>query len=103
MILSGKEIERHIGGKIVIEPFDRKRLNPNSYNLTLAPELLVYENETLDMKTPNPCRRIELPESGLRLEPNRLYLGRTNTRAPTASSPCWRGAPPPGGSACSFT
>lgn len=85
MILSGKEIERHIGGKIVIEPFDRKRLNPNSYNLTLAPELLVYENETLDMKTPNPCRRIELPESGLRLEPNRLYLGRTNEYTRTDS------------------
>ena len=30
MILSGKEIERHIGEKIVIEPFDRRRLNPTA-------------------------------------------------------------------------
>lgn len=78
MILSGKEIERQIGGNIIIEPFDKSLLNPNSYNLTLAPELLVYENTVLDMKVPNPCRRIEIPESGLRLEPHRLYLGRTN-------------------------
>ena len=78
MILSGKEIARHIGREIVIEPYDPARLNPNSYNLSLAPELLVYENEVLDMKTPNPARRIEIPEEGLLLEPGRLYLGRTN-------------------------
>ena len=54
MILSGKEIQRHIGKEIVIEPFDEKRLNPNSYNLSLHDELLVYENKLLDMKTPNP-------------------------------------------------
>lgn len=43
MILSGKEIEKHIGKEIIIEPFSRDRLNPNSYNLSLADELLVYE------------------------------------------------------------
>ncbi len=77
MILSGKEIARHIGKEIIIEPFSEKRLNPNSYNLSLAEELLVYENDVLDMKTPNPTKRIVIPESGLILEPNRLYLGRT--------------------------
>ncbi len=77
MILSGKEIARHIGKEIIIEPFSEKRLNPNSYNLSLAEELLVYENDVLDMKTPNPTKRIVIPESGLTLEPNRLYLGRT--------------------------
>ena len=78
MILSGKEIEKHIGKEIIIEPFSRDRLNPNSYNLSLADELLVYENDVLDMKSPNPTRRVVIPESGLTLEPNRLYLGRTN-------------------------
>ena len=78
MILSGKEILKHMGKEIVIEPFDEKRLNPNSYNLSLANELLVYETETLDMKTPNPVRRLIIPEEGLVLQPNRLYLGRTN-------------------------
>lgn len=78
MILSGKEIERHIGKEIIIEPFDQSRVNPNSYNLTLHNELLVYENHELDMKKLNPTKRITIPEEGLVLEPNRLYLGRTN-------------------------
>ena len=42
MILSGKEIARHMGKDIFIEPYDPRRLNPNSYNLTLHNELLVY-------------------------------------------------------------
>ncbi|WP_419171287.1 dCTP deaminase [Negativibacillus massiliensis] len=78
MILSGKEIQRHIGKEIIIEPFDQSRVNPNSYNLTLHNELLVYENHKLDMKKLNPTKRITIPEEGLVLEPNRLYLGRTN-------------------------
>ena len=78
MILSGREIVRHMGREIVIEPFDPKRVNPNSYNLSLANELLVYDEPVLDMKKPNTAHRIEIPEKGLLLEPNRLYLGRTN-------------------------
>lgn len=77
MILSGREIAAHIGSDIVIEPYDIRHLNPNSYNLSLANELLVYENAVLDMKTPNPTRRIIIPDEGLLLEPGRLYLGRT--------------------------
>ncbi len=77
MILSGKEIRRHIGKEIVIEPFDEKRLNPNSYNLSLHDELLVYENQLLDMKTPNPVKKLHIPKEGLVLEPHTLYLGRT--------------------------
>ena len=78
MILSGKEILKHMGKEIIITPFDEKRINPNSYNLSLADELLVYEKDELDMKKPNPTKQIVIPEEGLLLEPNRLYLGRTN-------------------------
>lgn len=78
MILSGKEIQKQIGGKIVIEPYHPDRLNPNSYNLSLHNELLIYENRELDMKTPNPVRRLTIPEEGLLLEPGVLYLGRTS-------------------------
>ena len=78
MILSGKEILKHVGKEIIIEPFNEKCLNPNSYNLSLADELLVYENDTLDMKVPNATKKIIIPEEGLLLEPNKLYLGRTN-------------------------
>lgn len=78
MILSGKEILKNIGSNIIIEPFDEEKINPNSYNLSLHNELLVYENDILDMKTPNPTKVIKIPEDGLLLEPGKLYLGRTN-------------------------
>ncbi len=78
MILSGKEILKNIGKEIIIDPFDKKRINPNSYNLSLYKELLVYENVVLDMKTKNTTSKIIIPEDGLLLEPNKLYLGRTN-------------------------
>jgi len=78
MILSGKEIRRHLGQEIVIEPFQERRLNPNSYNLSLHRQLLTYERPILDMKQPNPVTEMIIPSDGLLLEPNRLYLGRTN-------------------------
>ncbi|NIK73439.1 dCTP deaminase [Thermonema lapsum] len=77
MILSGKEIARRIGKDIIIEPFNPAQLNPNSYNLRLHNELLVYSEPILDMKKPNAYERIIIPEEGLVLEPNKLYLGRT--------------------------
>lgn len=76
-ILSGLEIEKRLGSDIFISDFDRKRLNPNSYNLRLHNELLVYEDDVLDMKKDNPVKRIIIPEEGLVLDPNKLYLGRT--------------------------
>jgi dCTP deaminase len=77
MILSGKEIENRLGKDIIIEPFDPKLVNPNSYNLRLHQELMVYEKNELDMKTPNAVQSLTIPEEGLLLETNKLYLGRT--------------------------
>jgi dCTP deaminase len=77
VILSGKEIYRNLNKKIFIEPFNERQLNPNSYNLRLHNQLLVYEDPVLDMKKPNKTSVLTIPESGLVLEPNRLYLGRT--------------------------
>jgi dCTP deaminase len=77
MILTGPEILKQLGGNIRIHPFDEKRLNPNSYNLSLHNELLTYEEVVLDMRQPNRVRRITIPEEGLVLNPHQLYLGRT--------------------------
>jgi dCTP deaminase len=77
MILSGKEIEKRLGKDIIIEPYAPSRLNPNSYNLRLHPELLVYDEPFLDMKKPNAYKPLTIPEDGLLLETNTLYLGRT--------------------------
>jgi dCTP deaminase len=83
MILSGHEIHAQLGKNIVIDPFDESKLNPNSYNLSLHDELLVYEEVVLDMKKSNRSRRLRIPPEGLVLAPNRLYLGRTVERTET--------------------
>lgn len=77
MILTGPEIARRIGGDIVIDPYEDRLLNPNSYNLRLHDELLVYTGHTLDMKQPNETERITMKPEGMVLSPGRLYLGRT--------------------------
>ncbi len=77
MILSGLEIEKLMGTEIFIDPYHLDQLNPNSYNLRLHHELLVYEDTTLDMKKDNPVKKIIIPEDGYVIEPGKLYLGRT--------------------------
>ena len=83
MILTGSEIQKQLGKNILIDPFDEKLLNPNSYNLRLHDELLVYEEIVLDMKRPNRYRRYVIPPEGLVLQPHQLYLGRTIERTET--------------------
>ncbi len=83
MILSGQEIISRMGEDIEIEPFDPSNINPNSYNLTLHNELMVYEEVVLDMARANRVRRIPIPEEGIILSPNQLYLGRTVERTTT--------------------
>ncbi len=83
MILTGQEIKRHLGDSIIIDPFDESQVNPNSVNLRLHDELLVYEELVLDMKKPSRVRRISIPPEGLVLAPHQLYLGRTVERTET--------------------
>lgn len=83
MILSGKKILEELNKNIFISPFNKKRLNPNSYNLRLYDELLVYKEDVLDMKHPNKYKTIKIPPEGLVLQPNKLYLGRTVERTRT--------------------
>ena len=82
MILSGDRIFEEIqNGKIEIDPFDISRLNPNSYNVRLADELLTYDNAVLDMKREEPYTVEKIPHSaGKLLIPGKLYLGRTMER-----------------------
>ena len=77
MILSGKEIINRQGNDIIIDPFNEKQVNPNSYNLKLHNELVVYDSDILDMKKDNTGTKMIIPEEGLLLESNKLYLGRT--------------------------
>lgn len=78
MILSDKKILEAIQTRdIVIEPFDRKALGTNSYDVHLSPYLAVYEADELDAKKHNTIRELIIPEEGFVLQPNILYLGST--------------------------
>jgi len=77
MILSGRMIKQRLGKDIIIEPFDQKNLNPNSYNLHLHDEILVYDEAYLDMKKANKTKQLRILPEGLILEPGRLYLARS--------------------------
>lgn len=78
MILTDTRIlEEMDKGNIVIEPFDRKCLGTNSYDVHLGKILATYDSRVLDAKKHNKIQYIEIPEEGFILEPNTLYLGVT--------------------------
>ncbi len=78
MILTDKAILEAIENKeIVIEPYNRKCLGSNSYDVHLGKYLAVYENRVLDAKKHNKVQEIVIPEDGFELQPGTLYLGVT--------------------------
>jgi len=78
MILTGSRIhDEWNAGRIDIQPFHPKQLNPNSYDFRLGELLKVYTDEVLDLRRHNPTREIPIPEEGFVLQPGRIYLGHT--------------------------
>lgn len=55
-----------------------ENIKDNSIQVTLGDTLKVYESPVLDIKKTNYTKTLVIPEEGLLLEPNKLYLGRTN-------------------------
>ncbi len=87
MILSDKKILEAIeAGQIVIEPFDRKCLGTNSYDVHLGKHLALYKDQILDAKKHNQVDHFEIPEAGFVLEPGTLYLGVTEEYTETHNS-----------------
>lgn len=80
MILSDIMIKQAVKkGDIFISPFDEKKLNPNSYDVTLGKNLIMYLDDVLDMKKSPNYTEIEIDEeTGFCLKPGILYLGVTN-------------------------
>lgn len=78
MILSDSAILTAIEkGDIVISPFERKHLNPNSVDLTLGNVIKTYdlkEGEVLDPKSQHNVKECLIPKDGITLYPSILYL-----------------------------
>ncbi|BBH22583.1 deoxycytidine triphosphate deaminase [Paenibacillus baekrokdamisoli] len=78
MILTGQEIcNKHKIGEIYISPFDNNNINPNSYNFHLGDYLKVYKNNLIDPKEKQEVEIINIPDEGIVLFPDKLYLGYT--------------------------
>lgn len=81
MILSDKSILNEIeAGNIIIEPFRRENLNPNSIDLTLAPTFKCYTERVLDPRRENAYFEMDIPEQGYIINPNEVYLYACNER-----------------------
>lgn len=79
-VLSDRDILAAIQAEqIIVTPFDREAIGPNSLDVHLAPLLRIYA----DYETPLDCRKpratidLKIPEEGHVLKPNELYLGST--------------------------
>jgi dCTP deaminase len=82
MLLHNDIINKRGSGDIWIEPFDEKNVGPNSYDVRLGNELVIYdldacEDGILDVTKENPTKTLNIGEEGIVLQPNILYLGHT--------------------------
>ena len=80
MILSDTRILEEIEkGTIKIEPYQRKFLGSNSYDVHLGKLLATYKDEVLDAKKHNQIESFEIPAEGFVLQPacflSRRYPG----------------------------
>jgi dCTP deaminase len=78
MIVTGSEITHQVQkGDIVIDPFERVHVRPNSYTCHLGSLLKEAPVGVLDPRQRSIWVEEEIPEEGKLLEPGRLYLGHT--------------------------
>ena len=78
MILTGNEITKRVTNQeIIISPFLKENINPNSYNFRLGRTMKVYKNELIDSAKVNPVDTLTIGDEGFLLEPRKLYLAET--------------------------
>ncbi len=78
MILTGKEIFKEVQNeKIVISPFNEEDIETNSYDFHIDNVLKIYKNDILDSNIENETEEIIIPEEGLLLSPDKIYIGKT--------------------------
>lgn len=78
MILTDNKILEEIKKKtIVIEPYDRKCLGTNSYDVHLGEWMSIYDDEVLDAKKHNKVHHFRIPKAGYLLVPTKFYLAVT--------------------------
>lgn len=70
MILTGSEIEKEVKkSNIIIIPFNKNQINPNSYNYRIGNEIIILSE--------NKNKKKRIPKKGFILKPHRIYLANT--------------------------
>ena len=78
MILTGSEIKKEVKkGRIVIDPFNIKDVETNSYDFHIDNVLYTYKDDLLDPTKDNELEELVIPTQGLTLSPKKIYIGRT--------------------------
>lgn len=76
MILTGKKINEEVkNGKIEIQPFNKKMVTTNSYDLCLGETIIKYSSRILDPKIKPSFKKIKIPKNGLLLNAGDFVLG----------------------------
>lgn len=77
-MLNKKGLLKEINNNNIYVDNAMENIGDNYINVTLGNQLKVYDTPMLDIKESKPVKEIIIPEDGYLLEPNILYLGRTN-------------------------
>lgn len=80
ILLKDEILNEKNDNRIIIEPFNKNNIGPNSYDVRIDTVLMVYDfsqMQYLDCKKENPIKHINIPEEGYVLQPGILYLGNT--------------------------
>lgn len=82
MILTGDQIDIEVKNQnIVIEPYDERFLEPNSYGFHLSDEIIEYEEgDYLDIKKSLKYQRYPLRKEGFVLKKGKFYLCATKEK-----------------------
>jgi dCTP deaminase len=88
-ILTGEAIiEMHRQGRLTIDPLDESAVGANSVDLTLADELLIYDEAQLDMRRQCRTTNWHIPPDGFVLWPGQLFLASTVERCGSCEFVC---------------
>lgn len=77
-MLNSNSIKEELNRGSISVDDGENNIGENFINVTLGNKLKVYDTDLLDFAKSSPTSEIVIPEEGYILEPNKLYLGRTN-------------------------
>ena len=76
-MLNSKGLKQELQRKSIYVDNGINNIEENYINVTLGDMVKVYDSPFLDVTAPTKTKEIKIPDEGLILKPNELYIGRT--------------------------